>query len=349
MRKFWLIALIFLLTTALSGLTTAQTDLEADIQAAMDDSPITDMVVVLGDADGVQFSTTKGDFDMETAVPIASASKWYTAATILALVDAEIMALDDTPAAYFDWWTADPADPRSQITVAMLLSFTSGLNADDDAIDCTRLNARNTSNEECAQQIYDTGITSEPGNTFEYGSSHMHLLGAMAEAVTDEHFNTLFRDYIADPLEMSDATGIPLASIANPHPAGGFVSTAADYALFMQSLLNRDLFSDDLYDAMFTNQTTEIDNFIGMARAIRASDNPWQYAFGAWVECPDAECLESQIFSSGGAFGWFPWVDFENGYWGIVGQRGDFATRPVVQSIELAAEIRPLAIDHFNP
>jgi hypothetical protein len=37
------------------------------------------------------------------------------------------MSYDDHPQKYIEWWTSDPKDERSWITLSQLLSFSSGL------------------------------------------------------------------------------------------------------------------------------------------------------------------------------------------------------------------------------
>ena len=334
------------------GITvTAQSSAESEIEQRVADSSIRDMVVVIGNAEGIQYSTTKGDFDLDTVVSIASASKWLTSATIMTLLDDGLMSLDDTPADYFDWWTDDPADPRSQVTVSMLLSFTSGFNVDMGELRCLRLIASRTTNENCTRQIYDYGLDSEPGTAFSYGGAHMHILGAMAEVATGQTFNQIFLERIAEPLGMSDATYLADASEDNPQPAGGFVSTANDYALFLQSLLNRDLFSDELYDILLSDHTSDVE-FLYVPDSVSERYGIWHYAYGSWLECDvvgwSPDCDDNQIFSSGGAFGWFPWIDLESGTFGIVGQEGRAIAHPAGQSFDLAFEIRPLIPDLLN-
>lgn len=342
MRIIYLISLIFFFSQAI--IIDAQSSVEAQIDNAVADSRIRDMVLLIGNSEGIQYTSTKGDFALDTAVPIASASKWYTAATIMALVDEGIMSLEDSPSDYFDWWTSDPDDARSSVTVSMLLSFTSGFNSDAPDIGCLRLIARRTTNEDCTRTIYDNGLESEPGEAFSYGGAHMHIVATMAETATGQTFNAIFRERIAEPLGMSDATVLEFATEDNPQPAGGFVSTANDYALFLQMLLHREFFSAEVFETLFTDHTSDV-TFLNLPRAIERR-NDWHYSYGSWMECDlsiwSTACDDSQIFSSGGAFGWFPWIDFENNSFGIVAQEGNALTSPVGRSVDLASEIRPL-------
>ena len=55
---------------------------------------------------------------------------------IMDLVEQGVMSLDDRPQDYLAWWTSDPADPRSEITLEQLLSFTSGFDTGSDDAKC---------------------------------------------------------------------------------------------------------------------------------------------------------------------------------------------------------------------
>ena len=88
----------------------------------------TEYAISVGTADGGQlFEYESGNFTMHTSIPTGSTSKWPSAMMFAGLVnDGTIASLDSKASDYLDWWTKDPSDPRSQVTLRMLLSFTSG-------------------------------------------------------------------------------------------------------------------------------------------------------------------------------------------------------------------------------
>ncbi|MDP6981117.1 MAG: hypothetical protein QF570_21355 [Myxococcota bacterium] len=90
---------------------------------------------------------------------------------------------DDNPQDYIGFWTNDGASPLSSITLAQLLSFTSGL--EEQAL-CQNLGAANFAN--CVETIYDNNLASPvtPGSEFHYGSSHLQVAGLMAVLATFE-------------------------------------------------------------------------------------------------------------------------------------------------------------------
>lgn len=87
-----------------------------------------DFAVSIGTAEDNQvFLYQAGNMTMHTPVGTASTSKWPSAMMLAGLVnDGTISSLDDPANKYLSWWTKDPADKRSKVTLRHLLSFTSG-------------------------------------------------------------------------------------------------------------------------------------------------------------------------------------------------------------------------------
>ena len=84
----------------------------------------------------------------------------------------------------FSWWTRDPKDGRSAVTLRHLLSFTSGFYWKDASgvVPCLEgLGSITYSPEKCAQQIYEQApFEFAAGSTFSYNSFHLQVAGAMA-------------------------------------------------------------------------------------------------------------------------------------------------------------------------
>lgn len=320
------------------------------VRDIIDANELTDLVVMIGNQDGIVFVHRKGEnlddlpFLLEDfPVPIASSSKWWTAATIMVLVEEGTMSLDDNPQDYIDWWTDDPADPRSQITLAQLISMTSGFEGEPLCIQDP-----NADPEACARNIYDDffSITegNNPGEAFYYSSSHMHIAGVMAVKATGVGFADLFRQKIGDPLDLDRRTAFSRPSTDNPFLAGGGISTTRDYATFLGALFTGELLGDSK-DVMFMDWTPAPTVLLASPLAPLVE---WHYGLGAWRECLaetwQPECDQQLVVSSGGGLGWFPWIDFDNGYYAVIGRRGLPLTGAVGPSIILSYEMRPAII-----
>lgn len=296
-------------------------------------------VLIIGDTEGELYAHIEGDTARSEKKLIASASKWLSSAAILALVEQGSMDLSDRPQQYIDWWTEDPTDQRSQITLQHLLAFTSGFTLDDDELGCTR--DRETSLDRCSREIYEQGVEYAPGEAFYYSPAHLQIAGLMAEIAAGQPFAEIFRLNVASPLRM-DNTEVQ-QDTANPLLAGGYVSTANDYAHFLAAVLEgvylpgmREAWEADHTSSPVILANTPVSGY-QLADVASIVGGEWHYALGHWRECEEAEwttsCDDVAIVSSPGAFGWYPWVDFEYGYYGLIATRVIAAGRGSLPSI----------------
>ena len=190
----------------------------------------------VGDADGTILTYTRGEVTPQTRHEIASASKWLASAAIMRLVERGELSLDDHPQDYIEWWTSDPEDPRSKITLAHLLSFTSGFGGSPLEVTC--VNRARATLDECSREIYDEFfLYEEPGETFYYGPAHMHFAALMAEGATGKGWNDIFAEEVVMPLGMGQETLYTVASPEHPRIAGGISSNGEDYARFLRAIL----------------------------------------------------------------------------------------------------------------
>jgi CubicO group peptidase (beta-lactamase class C family) len=316
-------------------------DVWATITAALEASPLTDLVFIIGNADGELYVYGKGlGYPDIPGVQIASSSKWWTSVLLITLVEQGVMSLDNHPQDYIDWWTNDPNDRRSQITLAHLLSMTAGFRSEPvcEFDPFTTMDA-------CVQVMYEQHHFDVPGTVFNYNSSHMQVAGLMAQEATGETIVDLFRTAIGDPLGMQETTNFWRASEQNSWMAGGGNSSPRDYARFLQAIMAGELVADSL-PIMMEDRTADP---VRITASPIAAVFEWHYGLGMWKECLQrtwtADCDESQVYSSPGGLGWYPWIDFENGYYAVLA-RQDFGTRgnALLLSGELALQLRPLIL-----
>lgn len=279
-------------------------------------------VLVLAQDGVVVHQRAYGGYALNTRVPIASASKWLSAALIARLVDQGRMRWDDPISTYM----ADaPADKRA-ITLRQLFSLTSGIPGGDlvGGSDC--LSDRDIAFEACARQILDLPLTATPGTVFDYGGNSMQVAGYLAERATGRRWAELFRRELATPLGLGDtAYGyFPDIDAANPRIAGGAFSTAGDYMKLLlmwrahgkvgaQRLLNSATISD-----------MDRDHTVG-TRALSTPLPGGGYGLGHWVERKDANG-HATLVASRGAFGFTPWIDLRRDIAGVLLVFGDNGT-----------------------
>jgi CubicO group peptidase (beta-lactamase class C family) len=311
------------------------------ITAALESSALTDMVLIVGTAEGELYAHGKGvGYPDIPGVQIASASKWWTGVLLMILVEEGVMSLEDRPQNYIDWWTNDPQDARSQITLEHLLSMTAGFRS-EPLCEFDPFTPMDT----CVQVIYEQHHFDAPGTAFNYNSSHMQVAGLMAQEASGKTIVDLFRTYIGRPLGMQETTNFWRASEQNSWMAGGGNASPRDYARFLQAIMAGELVADSL-PTMREDRTSD---------PVRITASPiaalfeWHYGLGMWKECLQrtwtASCDSSQVYSSPGGLGWYPWIDFEHGYYGVLA-RQDFGTRgsALLLSGELVLQLRPLIL-----
>jgi len=266
--------------------------------------------VNVGDAKGSLYTwVSKDGFTMQERLEGASLSKWPAAVMISGLVNDGTMSYDDKPSKYLDWWTKDPKDTRSQVTLRHLLSFTSGYTEDAHS---TRFCL---SFLKCAQNLYEASTKYvAPGTRFEYLSVHLQFAGAMAVAASGKEIQTLFEEYLYKPYNMTRTSWFPERE---PQMATGIVSTGDDFEQLLSRLLTEKVLSSEVTKMMETDWTKA---------PIHPSGDGWfgHYAMGHWWECfgygtpsehrPLAQhCLDSHIQAGPGEFGFYPAIDRSGG------------------------------------
>jgi CubicO group peptidase (beta-lactamase class C family) len=293
-----------------------------------------DFTLLLRDSAGRDFSHSIGASTAQTLYESASTSKWVAAAAILELVDQGVLAIDDNPQDYIPTWTTESANPLSSITLAQLLSFTSGL---ENAPLCINLPGADFAN--CVDTVHDNNYASpvEPGTGFYYASTHLQVAGLMAINAADK---TSWTEVFAD---FKTSTGLfpngafDLPSAANPRLAGGMHWRADEYLDFLDACYHDQILSAALKAQVLADHIAGVTIVESPADAI---GQEWHYGWGFWLECASAtyDCTGITRISSPGAYGAYPFIDYEHAYFGILARQGGLATFP--DGLAIFAEVR---------
>jgi serine-type D-Ala-D-Ala carboxypeptidase/endopeptidase len=315
----------------------------AAVKTELNNFSVANAGIIVGNASGVRLRYEKGAFKLTDRHFIASSSKMMAGLTILKMIDDGQMALTDNPQKYLPYWTSTASDPRSKVTLAQLLAFTSGFDRLDAPSNC--VNNAATTLQACAQDYYNKGLTYAPGTNFAYGSAHLEVAGAMAEIAGGKPFAQLYRDKVANPLAMGAVSGFTYPSAANPLIAGGAVSTGEEYAKMLDGVMTNRLLSTNGLATFKRDQTT---NVTFAFRPGASSTTDWHYAAASWYECDfapfDARCANAHVISSPGLFGWTPWIDFDNGYYAIITMEGLNTLDSSGVSVALEQRLQPLIV-----
>ena len=319
LRTFAL-ALVATLLAAMAGAVPARppydlTPVDAQAQQLVDQYQLPGASVRLARGTGVVHRQSYGGYTGSERMGIASASKWLSALTLARLVERGELRWDSTVGEFFP----DAPVTVRPITLVQLFSHTSGMAVEDAAC----LSNRQRTLQACAREILATPLVLAPGTAFAYGGNSMQVAGAMAEIATGRSWDDLFIAHMVQPLGLSatDWTagaggGAGYVRNLNPRIAGGARSTLDDYGRVLDMLLAGGLHGGESFLRADTLAVMALDRTVGLATAYTPVPG-YGYGIGQWVEARDAFGATFRV-SSPGAFGFTPWVDWQNGSSGVI-------------------------------
>jgi CubicO group peptidase (beta-lactamase class C family) len=271
-----------------------------------------------------------GAFRATTVLPIASASKWLTAATVLTLVDEGRLSLDAPVAGVLPEFGGDKAG----ITLRMLLSHRSGLpDAGCVADPILSLTA-------CVHSIAQSQPEHPPGQFFHYSSVGFEVAARVIEVTTGTTFERAFEDRIGKPVGMTHTRFDVLDGrhTRNPDAAAGATSTVNDYARYLDMVLHLGLAGATRVLMPASVLEMERDQVAGVDTtddvAVHITKIP-TYGLGVWRDLPGPAGV-GVIVSGSGALGFYPWVDRQITAYGIVAvddERGPEQAVPASQRV----------------
>ncbi len=294
-------------------------------------------LVIVDRDDGVVYEAYWGEFGPERVSLVASSSKMIVAGVLLRLDERGVLDLDRPIADLTGWQPEDPSTATASVTVAQLLSNSSGF----VGLGPTALYAPYTCQfdvdddlERCGEAIFTTAADDRdvvvPDTEFRYGGGQWQVAGAVAEAVTGSSWDDLLAETYVEPCGIDslgftnqwaqfgpftfeypdefDGDPAALARTANPNIEGGAYLTAPDYAelLLMQLRAGRcgdtRALSAESVERMHTDRVIE---------RYGPTGNPGLggYGLGWWVRAP-----ADGYVTDPGAYGAVPWLELADGY-----------------------------------
>ena len=294
------------------------------VRNIIDNYNMENVAVSVVNASGIQFLYEKGNTSYtETVMNVASTTKWCSGLAIMKVVSDGYMKLDDYVHEYFDYWTSDPSDPRSRITLRHLLSFTSGYwtKSFGSTVDCF-YNA-SMPYLDCVKELYDTvPLTYEPGTVWDYSSLHLKIAGGMASMASGKDIVTLLNETMFDTFGFDPAKSYYDNGV-NPELAGSLWTTGEDYNKLLEKVYHYKADIDfDLQLQMERDETPE--NKVRQSlKSLFLAVAVGHYGLANWTpECwinnpqaLDKTCYEESIHTSPGIFGYYPLIDRSRNYW----------------------------------
>jgi len=139
----------------------------------------------------IESNTTLTDRDI---FRIASISKSFSATSIMQLVEAGKVSLDDDFSKLIGFKVRNPNFPNTVITLKMVMSHTSSLNDSQGYFSLDGINPDKNPN---ASKCYNSY---EPGKGFQYCNLNYNMVGTVIEKLSGERFDQYVKHHILDPL-----------------------------------------------------------------------------------------------------------------------------------------------------
>ncbi|HUZ01418.1 MAG TPA: serine hydrolase domain-containing protein [Thermomicrobiaceae bacterium] len=264
-----------------------------------------------------------------TLWPLASISKLYTAAAVMALVEQGVLTLSTSVRSVLP---AFDGDGRDQVTLRHLLTHTSGLIYESPEMEAVL--RRHTALEQIVDEAYTYPLAFAPGTRFSYSDYGIAIAGRMASVASGVPFPKLVRRLVLEPGDLRDTFMPPpvaeysrLAHVVGPlaegtdaamynspyalelaHPAFGTVASARDllrFGLLFAPAGERRILSEATVRTMTTDQTGGgvVGTVVGLdAEVIR----PWGLGFiirGHGPQLGPGELTSPGAFGHAGASG----------------------------------------------
>jgi CubicO group peptidase (beta-lactamase class C family) len=245
-----------------------------------------------------------GDFNTKTQAPIASCSKWLTAALVMVLVDEGKLSLQDRVSKYLPIFAKYS---KGYITIKDCLAHLTGIESEPIKLSTILQRARfNSLEEEVDYFASKKEIVANPGIEFRYGNIGLNIAGRIIEIVSKKSFEQVMQEKILRPLQMRNTS---FSSFNAVNPSGGAVSTAADYMNFLTMIIENGIYkgkrilTEQSIALMQTPQTNGT-----MIKYTPKSATGYNYGLGEWILETDEQGV-STVVASPGLFGTWPMID----------------------------------------
>jgi len=250
------------------------------------------------------------DYTITTRQPIASCSKWLSAALVMTFVEEGKLKLDDTVGKYLPALTKSG---KGNITIEECLSHRTAIKAPLLKDDLAEMRAEQNM-DDAIKDIAAMPMEGKPGTVFRYSNVGLQIAGAIIEKIGGKSFEDLFEQRIANPLNMKN-TDFGHAKVALP--AGGGNSTPEDYINFLTMILNKGMFNGKRILSEKSISLMQIDRIAANNTTVAyspAEAGDVGYGFGEWVNKGASLNTPAIVVTSPGLFGSYPLVDNNKQY-----------------------------------
>ena len=266
-------------------------------------------VVVMVWKDTLVYKKELGDFNSKTAAPIASSSKWLTAALVMQFVDEGKLSLDDKVGR---WLPEFDRYGKSYITLRNCLSHMTGIEDDANFLKKVFQRKKFASLEEEVNAYAAREIRNNPGTDFWYGAVGINIAGRVLEVVSKKRFDVLIKQKLFNPMAMRKTSFTTIDGGA-VNPSGGANSTADDYMRFLVMLLNKGkLDGKQILSEASVEMLMQVQTKPSLIKYVPKVAEGFNYTLGSWAI--EEQNGKATALASPGLFGTWPMIDFCRGY-----------------------------------
>jgi CubicO group peptidase (beta-lactamase class C family) len=276
--------------------------------------------LLIGNRQGVLLESYLGNFTNSTVVPIASATKLLSGVRMLQLAETGALDLDAPVSSYLPQFTGT----KGTMTVRQMFSHTSGYGDDSGAaivFDSSLTLAQAVDQIACCRPL-NAGYN--VGAQFSYGGVSMHIAGRVAEVIGGGDYQAQWQAALGAPLGITTINWQGLGATQNYGIAGSAQSSLRDYGRLLHMLANQGRSANNLRVLKPSTVAVLRQDRVGNLPVAYAPANAGtvvKYSVGGWLDASRASPEDAFIHSLG-AFGFFPWVDFERETFGVFMIRG---------------------------
>ncbi|NML21078.1 beta-lactamase family protein [Pseudoflavitalea sp. G-6-1-2] len=254
------------------------------------------------------------EFNGKVQAPIAAASQWLTAATVMSFVDEGKLKLDDPVGKYIPVFNSYM---KSYLTIRQCLMHSTGFEREKGLANKLSFGRKYETLEAQVNALAAKEISTNAGEEYFFGNYGPAIAARVIEIVGKKPFERLVQERITRPCKMR-ATNFNNNDGKSPNPGFGAVSTANDYINFLVMLLNGGTFEGKKVlsaEAIKELQRAQLGN-------TPVKYNPEQLAgydiaMGNYVQERDA-AGNAQTICSPSLGGTWPYVDFCRKYAAII-------------------------------
>jgi CubicO group peptidase (beta-lactamase class C family) len=259
--------------------------------------------------DTVIYRKELGEFNSKTQAPIASCSKWLTAALVMTFVDEGKLSLDDK---ITKWLPEFEKYGKNYITIRTCLSHLTGIRSEPISILKLLERKKFNSLEDEVNSFAAKDIQANPGEEFRYSNIGLNIAGRVLEIISKRKFDVLARQRLFVPLLMRKTTFSTLDGSA-VNPSGGAQSTADDYMHFLIMLMNKGVYQGKrILSEQAVTELLKVQTKPEQIKYAPKAAQGFNYASGSWViEEKDGKAT---AVASPGLFGTWPMIDYCRGY-----------------------------------